>query len=198
MAYPYLAVLSVWLLAAQSALGFGEDPHAGDFVVGRTSSNQLAVEFDTAEAYELPPVAVIPGDGWGSEEPGYMALDVDEPLEDFFTLALAAEISIELVSVDPALQVLDFPFFAPLLVNPGDQWAMPAGNDFDEHPYWFVDDPDYSEEGQVYAFTFKVVDLSGTYADSANYTAQFTPVPEPHTAVLLMLGGLAICRRRSL
>ncbi|HNO79161.1 MAG TPA: hypothetical protein PKN33_14005 [Phycisphaerae bacterium] len=194
------AVLGLVITASCASIASAgtEHHHDEDFIVGRSSSGQLAVEFNSDEAYELPEVLLIPGDGFGLDDPGFTFLDADEPGEDFYTLAPSVEIAIELVSKDADLQVLEATLFSTLLATPGDQWAMPAGNSFDEHPYWFVDDPDFSELGETFAFSFKLVDLSGTYTDSTTYNAEFIAVPEPQSLVLGLMGAVALVRRRNL
>lgn len=184
-------------LSAVAAPAFAGDPHEheGDFIVGRTGANQLALEFDDDEPFVLPSVAFIPGDGWGSDDPGFNALSEDEPDEDFFQLSGSAQIAVQLVSKDPDLHVLDDVLFTALMVNPGDQWALPAGASFDDHPFWFIDDADFSEVGVLFDFSFTLVDLSGTYSESEVYTAQFTPVPEAMSGILLVCGSLVILRR---
>ena len=191
-----MALTIVAMLTNASAVFAGGHAHADDFIVGRTGSNQLAAEFDPGDIHDLPIVTFIPGDGFGGDDPGFAALDVDEPGEDFFTLSASAEISIELVSRDADLQVLDDALFTTLLDTAGDQWALPAGNTFDTHPFWFVDDPDFSELGQTFDLSFKLVDVSGTYTDSPVYSTQFVAVPEPHSLALILVGGLAMLRRR--
>jgi hypothetical protein len=173
-----------------------EHHHDGDFIIGRTGSGQLAVEFDSVEAYELTEVLFIPGDGFGLDDPGFTVLDTDEPGEDFFTLGASAQIAVELVGKDADLQVLDDTLFSSLLTNPGDQWAMPSGNTFDVHPFWFVSDPDFSELGETFAFSFKLVDLGGTYSNSVTYNAEFIAVPEPQSLMLGLIGAMALVRRR--
>ncbi len=194
-----ILVMGVAIATSFSTIAHAGDDHGheGDFIVGRTGSGQLAVEFDSDKAFELPEVAFIPSDGFGLDDPGFMALDTDEPGEDFFTLAGSAEITVELVSRDADLQVLDDTVFTTLLANPSDQWALPLGNSFDVHPFWFVDDPDFSELGQTNSFSFKLVDLGGTYTDSPTYTADFINVPEPHSLALVLVGAAALIRRRS-
>ncbi len=190
--------LGVAIAASFSTIARAGDEHGheGDFIVGRSGSGQLALEFDSDEAFELPIVTLIPGDGFGLDDPGFMALDTDEPGEDFYTLAGTAEIAIELIGKDADLQVLDDTIFSTLLATPGDQWALPTGDTFDVHPFWFVDDPDFSELGQTFMFNFKVVDLSGTYTDSTTYNAEFIAVPEPQSLMLGLMGAMALVRRR--
>lgn len=196
-----ILTLGVAIAASFSTMARAGDDHGhgheGDFIVGRTGSGQLAVEFDSDEPYELPIVTFIPGDGFGLDDPGFMALDVDEPDENFFMLAGSAEIAVELVTKDADLQVLDDTVFTTLMSNPGDQWGLPTGDSFDVHPFWFVDDPDFSELGQTNSFSFKLVDLGGTYTDSPTYTADFINVPEPHSLALVLVGAAALIRRRS-
>jgi len=191
------ALAAAALLASPTAALAGGNAHAEDFIVGRTSSGQLAAEFNTGLIHGLPIVTVIPGDGFGLDDPGFMALGADEPTGDFYTLSTSAQISIELVSKDAELQVLDSALLTSLMSSPGDQWAMPAGNSFDEHPFWFVGDPDFSELGQTFDFGFKLVDASGTYTDSPVYATQFIAVPEPHSLALLAAGAVALIRRKT-
>lgn len=190
-----LAIIAA--LAVGPAVYAGGHAHDEDFIVSRTGSGQLAAEFEMGEIYELPFVTMIPGDGFGLDDPGFAALDVDEPGVDFFTLSASAEIRVELVSRDADLQVLDSTLFTTLLASPGDQWEMPTGDSFDEHPYWFVSDPDFSEMGLTFDFSFKLVDASGTYTDSPVYATQFIAVPEPHSLALLAIGAVAMIRRRT-
>ena len=189
-------VLTAILTQGATALAGEDHAHGDDFIIGRTDSGQLAAEFDTGDIHELPIVLTIPGDGFGADEPGFTVLDEDEPDEDFFMLGASAEISVELVNMDADLQVLSEPLFDTLLATPGDQWAMPVGNVFDVHPFWFVSDPDFSELGETFAFQFKLVDGSGTYTDSPVYTTNFIAVPEPTSLALAVLGGVMVVRRR--
>lgn len=193
-----LTVLFVGLavIPGSAALAGDEHEHGDDFIVGRSGTGQLAAEFDSGDIHELPIVLTIPGDGFGLDDPGFAALDEDEPDEDFFMLGASAEISVELVSMDADLQVLSEPLFDTLLSTPGDEWALPLGNTFDVHPFWFVSDPDFSELGETFEFQFKLVDGSGTYSDSPVYTTNFIAVPEPTSLAIAVLGGLMVVRRR--
>lgn len=179
-------------LFATTPAAFAE--HEGDIIIGRTSAAQLAAEFNTDEAYELPQVALIPGDGWGGVAPGFEALEADEPAEDFYMLSAAAQIAIELISIDADLMMWDNPPTQVVLQHPGDQWDFPTGNAFHKHGFWLIDDPDFSELGEAFMITFKLIDRGGTYADSNAYTAQFTPVPEPGMSALVLLARLTLRR----
>lgn len=169
--------------------------HDEDFVVGVSSSGVLGIEGDFDEHFELPAFDNGTFVGWLGDEPGLTNLDEDEPGEDFYMLAAGADIQFELVGTDPAMKVYD-PFFN--LLSPGGSFAL-GGNAFDEHPFWHIDSDDAAfNPGQTeWNVQFKVVDTGTTgYSDSPIYTATFTNIPAPGTALVLGALGLRAGRRQ--
>jgi len=196
-----ILVTQCWLGAITVAVAASvvrADGKEGDINLGVDGAGQIVAEFDSGTPFDLPTVTAIPGDGFGLDDPGFFALTEDEPGEGIFALGPAAQIAVEFVSADPGLEIWNDPPISELISSFGDQWALPAGNSFDEHPFWFIDDPDFSELGETFDFQFLLTDLGGTYTDSVTYTATFRAVPEPATAMLLIVGAGIVLRRGSI
>lgn len=186
------STIAITLFLASPALA----QKAGDLNVGRTSAGQLAVAFDFSQVLELPPIPAVLS-GWGEAEPGFFSIDVDMPGDDFFMLDSGADIRFEVISFDPAFQGWT-QGFAATFSNPGDQFVM-GSPDFDEHPFWQInsDDPSFDPGQTVWMATGRVIDEGSTgYQPSEAFTLKFSPVPEPCTATLLLLGGVLVSRRR--
>jgi len=186
-----VVAVGLWLAAAQSARG--QHAHTDDFIVGRTEAGQLAVEFDFGESQVLPAVQGLLN-GFAIDDPGFMALEMDEPEEDLFTLGEGASIVMQVVSLSPALSVWT-PFFASRLDQPGETWTV-GGASFDEHPTWHVDatHPLFDPLGGPWSATFRLLDLGTTgYSASADYIVTF--VPEPGMLMLLSVGAISLFRR---
>ncbi len=188
-AIAFAAIVAV----AVPALADGE--HGGDFIVGRTSSGQLALENIPDEPLHLE----LSGNqilfpGWSSTEPGFDSLNDDEPGEDFYTMATGADIWLELVSVgvdDGGLKVIN-QTLTSVLDAPGESFLL-GGPSLHTHVFWHLDS---TVLGGGFAgtrsATFRLVDNGGTgYAASDPFTLQFTnvEVPEPATLGLLAVGG---------
>ncbi len=169
------------------------DDHHHDVVVGRTSANQLAVEYDFAEMVQLPPVSGL-FNGWAGDDPGFGHLEADEPAEDFYTLGAGAGIYFEVVAFDAAL--IGNPLTDALDV-PGEQTLL-GDDSLHEHIDWLIDSDHagFDPLQTVWNAQFRLVDLGGLYTPSDVYTLRFTNVPEPATAALLALGAIALVRRR--
>lgn len=183
-------------LAAGSALA-GPVEHGEDLVIGRTSSGQLAVEVPVPGPHELPPVGGLL-QGWAHDDPGLLSLDANEPGEDRFVLESGAIISLELVSIAPALKVWS-PGFLSVLTTPGQSFVL-GGSEFDAHPTFHIDstDPALDPNEDLYFATFRVVDTGSTgYGPSGSFSLSFTPVPEPSTILLAGLGAWVINLSRS-
>lgn len=181
------------LAVAMTAMG--EEGHE-DIEIGRTAGNQLAfvavpdepilLDIDTAFA-------------WSAAEPGLFEITGPEdgflPLDTFSN----TDIRLELISADAG-----FVFFSagnPTPMNtPGDFASLGLeGGLVHSHPTWAIDKTVVGNgfEGTLSA-TFRLVDgATSGYAISENVTLDFTNVPEPGSAVALLLGaGLIATRRR--
>lgn len=198
----YRLNLSLFMIAASitpaSALAGDEHghEHGGDAVVGVDAAGKITLEFDTDEVFPLPPVSGLIS-GYALDDPGFLSLEADEV--DLFMLDSAAAIALEIVSIDPALNV-----WAPGLISiaddPGEQFLIgtPA---FDEHPTWHIDtdDPAFDPLQQEFSVTFRLIDQgSSAHAPSDNVTMRFAAVPEPAALTLMATGALVALRRRNL
>lgn len=135
--------------------------HGDDLIVGRTTNEQLAVEFDFDDIVVLPTIdGVI--EGWALDDPGFGSLEDDEPDEGFFVLDTEASVVLELVEVDPALKLWS-PGFGNVLDETGDRWTI-GGPDFDEHPTWHIDsaDPQFDALRTLWRIRFSLLDEGAT------------------------------------
>jgi hypothetical protein len=167
--------------------------HEEDVIVGRSAGGQLRVEHN-GETTLLPPVNGLIN-GWALDEPGFLGLSKDEPLEDFFVLEDGAQIQLEVLSFDLAFQGWT-PGFASIFHLPGDVWTI-GGAEFDEHPTWHInsDHPGFDPNQVEWQATFRLLDVGSTaYNPSEPITLTFTNVPEP--GGLGLLGLMAGLRRR--
>jgi hypothetical protein len=196
-----VALGSMTALGNPPVLAGGGHAHEGDFIVGVDGNGDLAVEADFDENFFLPAVAGLLN-GWASDDPGFLALDEDEPDEDFFRLGAGANVRVEVVSVSPAFQAWT-PGFADQLDAPGDLWTL-GGPTFDEHPTWHIDSTSQSFNAQQmkWFFSFRLIDVGSTgYGPSPVYTVGFSnvdpdaPIPTMSQwslvilALLLLTGG---------
>lgn len=184
--------ISIALVSASPAFAQKED----DLNIGRTSAGQLAVDFDFAQTLELPPIAAILS-GWGLDEPGFFSLDVDLPAEGIFMLEPEAELRYEVISFDPAFKGWT-QGFAGIFDDPGEQFVL-GGPPFDEHPFWHIDsdDPAFDPGQTIWQATGRLIDVGTTnYLPTDPFTLSFTPVPEPASAMLVLIAGLWAIRRR--
>lgn len=149
--------------------------------------------------------------GWATTLPGFDPLPLDDeeagghgfyswtdpansadPYKDLDNPLPTPDVYLHLVSVDPGLSVLvgGNPFAGPL--------PLELGDEFHVHPDYFIDDPDGSLVGQTFSVTFYLTDNDGYYATSDNFTLNFIAgeVPEPGSAAVLALSGVALLMRR--
>ena len=180
----FLSVAALALIVAVvSTVGAGEGhKHADDFVIGISSGGQLKFESELIEEEEIVSLEAVSGiiNGWAGDDPGFMPLDKDEPKEDFFPMAIGAEIQLVVVSLDGALKA-HTPGFADVLDMPGDAWTIatvttdpPA---FDDHPTWHVDSDDAAllDNQVIWSGTFKFVDVGTTgYTESDPFVLRFS------------------------
>lgn len=189
-----------FFIAANAAVAGDPHGHDEDVVVGITGASQLAVEFDPSEILDLPEILLGPLSGWGIDDPGFLSLEADEPVEDFFVLGAGADIRYEVVSFDAALKG-HTQGFASIFDDAGEFFEL-GSPDFDEHPFWQIDsaDPGFDPGQATWQATGRLVDVGTTgYAPSDPFTLTFRPVPEPGSLALLATGlAVHVRRRRSL
>ena len=101
-------------------------------------------------------------------------------------------LAIELVSMTPGLYL-----GTEQLSNPGDRLIVGGETSLRFEPIFWTSD---SAAPGTYSAEFKLIDLSGTYADSGTMHFDFAVVPEPASSSALLIGtavaGLALRRRR--
>ena len=173
--------ISLAVFATGAMAGEGHK-HADDFVIGVSGAGDLKFESELVEEMEIVELEEVSGiiNGWAGDDPGFMPLDVDEPKEDFFPMAIGAEIQLVVVALDPALKA-HTPGFADVLDSPGDAWTIatvttdpPA---FDDHPIWHVDSDDagLKDNQVVWSGIFKFVDVGTTgYGESEPFVLRFS------------------------
>lgn len=194
----YALIMSTAAMLALAVPSFA-DPHEGDVFIGWTDfgiaggPRHLAVEYD--DFGTNMPLPAINGllQGWAGDEPGFEALDADEPDEDFYTLPDGALIAIEILSVDTGFKIWK-PGLAGLLLA-GDTFTL-GGNNLHAHLDWHIDSsvPGVNPELNAYGFSFRLLDLGTTgLLASPEYALAF--VPEPTSLLLLALAAGLIRRR---
>ncbi len=188
-----------WLvLSLATSIARGGDSHGhAEFVIGRSATGQLIVEFNFKESVLLPPIEGLLN-GWGADEPGFVSLAKDEPAEGIFTLADGAVVALQVVSFDTAFRGIT-PGFASVFRNPGDTWVIgePA---LDEHGFWHInsDDPAFDPNQMEWRASFRLIDMGATgYAATNELTVRFTNVPEPASFVFMALAAMALAWKRA-
>ncbi len=195
----------IGLLTIQPA--YAQHQHHGDIIIGTNggATPQLKIEFDeqilsghtfiALAASQNPSIA-----GWLADEPGFEALEADEPDEAFYMLDSGAQIRLVGVDLNPGLFVRAPSIGTPVRIAPSPALGHLELGDHELHAHavWHIDSsaPGFQNQSAWYG-TFKLVDVGTTgYGDSAPFTLGF--VPEPGSLGLLGLGGLLVIRRRSL
>lgn len=182
----------VAVLGNPLVLAGGGHDHEGDFVVGVNGMGQLALEADFDENIFLPAVSGLLN-GWANNDPGFLALEEDEPDEDFFVLGAGANVRVEVVVVSPAFQAWT-PGFADRLDEAGDLWTL-GGPGFDEHPTWHIDSDSSSFNAQQgkWFFSFRLIDVGSTdYSASPVYTIGFTNIDPDAPVPTVSQWGLVV------
>ena len=195
-------LLSAWLIGSLTvAPAFaGGEPHA-DLEVGLVpGTTQLMVAGDEDLLSGVESIELFPGTGFftggfAESEPGWEAVEVDEPGEiDAIDITMPHQISLQRVSFDSGFEMYEPPF-SPVLTSDG--LSYPFIQEATESG--FHNDLIYANFGNLgdtFAATFQLVDPSGTYGASDPFTLNFVNVPEPATAALLLMGVVAVVRRR--
>jgi hypothetical protein len=166
-----------------------------DIIIGQDGSGMLMAEFDewAPEDHELDPVSGFGLDGFLGDDPGFEALEADEPDEGFFVLGPGHAIYFEIVSVTPGF--LADPLTDPL-DSPGDSALLVDDAEDHAHLDWFIDSthPDFAST-PYWDVAFRFTDRGAIgYGDSEVYTLRF--VPEPASLGLLCAGSLLVLLRR--
>lgn len=188
------------ILGSMTTIAIAQPHHHGeDGVVGVDATGKLDIEMDLDETFEFEELFSGSGlNGHISDAPGFTALDEDEPDEGFFKLGAGADIHFRLVGTsDLEMQVYN-PFFDVPALGSGDTFAFGAGDEFDTHPFWFLntDVPSFDPSKEEWSVQFQVVDMGSTgYADSDVFEIRFA-IPAPASASLLGLAGFVASRRR--
>jgi hypothetical protein len=185
-------------LVCASSISAQPHQHGDDGVIGVNGAGMLSIEMDLDEVFEFEELFASGSlNGYISDAPGFTALDVDEPDEDFYTLGGDADIQWMLVGTsDSAMQVYN-PFFDVPSMSGGESFALGMG-DFDTHPFWFLntDEPSFDPSQDEWSVDFMLVDAGATgYGDSDTFTIRFA-IPAPSTAIMLAGGCIASSRRR--
>lgn len=193
-----VAFTFVVVLGIQGALAGEGHRHEGDFIIGIDGNGQLTLEADLDENNSLPAVSGLLN-GWAADEPGFEALEEDEPAEDFFTLGAGANVSVEVISISPAFQAWT-PGFSDVLDSTGDQWVL-GGPALHEHATWHInsDAPEFDSKQVKWFFSFRLIDTGMTgYAPSQIYTVGFTnvdpnaPIPTMSEWGMVVMGLLLV------
>jgi hypothetical protein len=112
--------------------------------------------------------------GWSNNNPGFD--HVVGAQGGAGPLSSSAQIRLEVVSLDPALYVIDNSF--TLLDSPGDRTLL-GGSTLHTHLTWFVDDtdPGFGAELCVWEGRFRLVDTGSGLAPSLPFSLYFTNAP---------------------
>lgn len=197
-----IAVLSC-IVAAVPAMAQHDHGHGADPIVGRTLAGKLSLEADFDECFRLMPIENSPLPnyaGWSMDDPGFFALEEDEPAEDFYRLGAGADIWLKCASINSAFKVRDAEALNfPVRISAAGQQFHLGDHQLHIHPIWHIDslDAGFNPLQTEWHATFTLIDLGSTgYAESDPFTMCFTNVPEPATLALVGLGSLAAVRRR--
>lgn len=148
--------------------------HDVDIWVGRTSTGQLAI--GGADVSQPIPLLSTSGliNGWADNDPGFDRVVTAQPAYNLFPLASGADISLHLVSADPAFRVIDNSF--SILELPGDETYL-GDSQLHTHLTWHInaDHPQFDPLQCEWNAAFVLIDDGSTnYRDSAPLTLMFT------------------------
>ena len=137
-----------------------------EIIIGRDAAGRLQIRTEGTAPIELDP-SVFPGfPGWAEAEPGFESTTLDEPEDDFYIPAAAADLEWILIAAGPGIQVLNETGSGPMAV--GETYHL--GNPFfDIHPLWHIAGP-----GPDTFIRIRIHDRAGQYTDSAILELAFT------------------------
>jgi hypothetical protein len=157
--------------------GFGEGGHEEvDLIVGSTlaGGGRLAVEYDFDREVEVTPSATLGGMTlFTSSDPGFDALEEDEPEESFFVLDDGTAVTVEITAIDPGAAVR---IRGVTLDAIGEAAVLGTMPDLHHHPEWQLALPEGVIETRT--LSFKLTAASGAYDESEEYTLTLVPVEE--------------------
>lgn len=167
--------------SAGQALGHG-------ISVGRTIQNQLAAVIE--EPMPLPlGESTFPGvPGFADADPGFASLHEAEG--DLILLQELSEIEFVLLGADAGIQVWNDRGDAPMAIGETFYLGFP---EFSEHPVWNIHE---GQLGDIKSLTVQLRDRTQLSADSDPIVLEFVAIPEPSSALLLVLGAGLLARRR--
>jgi hypothetical protein len=150
------------------ALGSALSALAHDEVdVGRNTGGRLIAHSHAHGAIILEP-SVFPGlEGFATGLVGFHSAEIDEPEEDFYTLAPTADIRAVLMRSDHGLFVYD----GSNLLEVGQEMSF-GSPFFDYHPIFNVP---HGHRGEEFTVCFVFRDAAGTHSDSPEFCMTFTP-----------------------
>lgn len=174
------------------------DEEHGDIELGQTITGQLKAIGLPDESILLETFAFFDLTGWSAAEPGLFEVELTEEGVSPLTPTTNDDIRLQLVSFDAGFLMLEGGSLA-VADEVGEFVVLGTESGLvHSHPTWVIDD-DIVGTGFAGTLdvTFKLVDGNGVYTDSENFTLQFTNVPEPGSAIALLVGaGLIAARRR--
>ena len=148
--------------------------------IGRSSADVLKIGAPFEEAIVLPR-SPFPGiTGYATGEVGVHSTILDDPTNDFFQLAAAADLRLILMAKDPGIEVWNDHGSAYMEIGESFYVGQPA---FDTHPIWNIVS---GLPGSNYTLSLKIHDVSGTYADSETFEITFTPAVPPAVSIAMI------------
>ena len=188
-----VGIAVVHLLIVSPAIAEEHHDHEHeDIEVGVTSAGQLSWHFDHFD----DPIVLAPAEGiwsavggWVGSEPGFAAVETDEPDENLYVLADGVAVRLQIVAIDPGLWVWSNDT-SESIDSPGQSIPL-GGTDLHTHAWWQI--AEGAGEPVTLSATFELVDAGTSgYSASAPWTMQFTNVPEPGGLCALGLGAVAL------
>jgi|GEM_PF-2095431 len=202
--YLLSALLLGGLTAAPAFAGGDDHDHEAhtDFEVGLNidGSGNLTIAGDEdllsgVEFIELEPGSGFFSGGFAEAVPGFEAVEVDEPGEILaIDTSMPHQISLERVSFSTGFEMYDAPFSQILTADGMEYQFIQEATESGFHNDLLY--ANFGNLGDTFSATYFLTDASGTYGDSAPFTLNFVNVPEPATAALLLMGTVAVVRRR--